>query len=85
MDSTENRSVTIPRGTIPRLRLNSLENTRKSYARILRMYARGELLPAFFRNLVYGMTGFLSYWKLEADLEIEKRLEAIERRLEQGR
>ena len=64
------------------LRLNTLENSRKSFARIIRMYSRGEIGRILFRDLAYGFTGFLSYWRLEKDTEIEARLEAIEAALE---
>lgn len=60
------------------LRLNSLENTRKTYARILRLYAKGGLDRELYRDLIYGLTGFLAYWKTEKDLEIEGRIAALE-------
>mgnify|MGYP007123703269 CR=1 FL=1 len=64
------------------LRLNTLENSRKSFARIIRLYARGELDRVLFRDLTYGFTGYLAYWKLEKDIEIESRLDAIEQAIE---
>lgn len=64
------------------LRLNTLENCRRSYARIIREYEAGHIEDARARTLGYLMTGLLSYWKLEKDLEIEERLERIERSLE---
>ena len=63
------------------LRLNTLENSRKSYARILRAYLRDEIPTEKARALGYLMTGFLQYWRLEADLRIEERLQAIEDQL----
>lgn len=65
-----------------RLNLSTLEATRKSYSRVLRAYARRELDTEYFRALIYGLTGLLNYWKTEKDLEIEKRIEEIEKRLE---
>ena len=65
------------------LRLNSLENSRRSFARIIRMYARGEIDRNVYRDLCYGLTGFLSYWKLEKDCQIEDRLDAIEKAIDQ--
>jgi len=67
-------------------RLNTLENSRKSLARILRLYAQGKIEDAaYFRNLVYGLSHLLNYWKVEHDLEFEKRLEEIEAKLERLR
>lgn len=63
------------------LRLNTLENSRKSYARILRAYLRGELPTEQARTLGYLMTGLLQYWRLESDLRIEERLTEIEDQL----
>ena len=66
-----------------KLWLNSLENTRKTYARILRKYAAGELNRVVFRDLVYGLTGYLAYFRTEIELhelrELEERLSEVER------
>lgn len=66
-----------------RLNLTTLEATRKSYSRVLRAYARRELETDYFRALIYGLSGLLQFWKTEKELEIEKRIEAIEATLEQ--
>ena len=60
------------------LRLNTLENSRQSLGRIIRMYSRGELDAVPYRNLCYGFSHYLSYWKVELDARIEERLDAIE-------
>lgn len=62
------------------LRLNSLENSRKSFARIIREYMRGDLDRVTFRDLVFAMSGFLGYWRTEKELDIEERLLALEER-----
>ncbi len=67
-----------------RLRLDTLEKTRLTYARLLRLRATGRLNPPTFRDLVYGFTSFLGYWKLEADIRLEEKLEALERKLDGG-
>ena len=60
------------------LRLNSIENTRKAYTKIIRGYW-GDLIPADkARNMAYLLNGLLGYWKLEADLRIEERIAALE-------
>lgn len=64
------------------LRLNNLVNTRKSYARIIRALMAGTVDIEKGRALGYLFSGMLGYWKLEADLQIEARLEQIEQQLE---
>lgn len=66
---------------IKQIRLNTLENTRKSYARILRAYNKDELSENKFRNLCYGLSGYLSYFKLIKDLDIEKDIKEIKETL----
>ena len=65
-----------------RLRLNTLSNARKSLARVTRMYAAGDLPAADARTLAYLHTQLLGYFRLEKDIEIERRIDEIERRLE---
>jgi len=64
------------------LRLNNLENTRKSYARIIKCYAKGDMSENMGRALSYMLTGYLSYFKLIKDLQIEDRIEKLENTLE---
>ena len=61
-----------------KLQLNTVANSRKSFARIIRMMAAGELDGNLFRALVYGMTGYLSYIKTEQENEIIERLDKLE-------
>lgn len=71
--------IAAPRGLKNcQLRLNTLENSRQSLTRIIRMYTKGELDHEPYRDIVYGFAGLLAYWKLEKDCEIEKRLDRIE-------
>jgi len=62
------------------LRLNSLENSRKSFARLIRMYLSDEMDRVMFRDLVFAMSGYLGYWKTELETDIEERLTALEER-----
>lgn len=64
------------------LRLNTLQNSRKSLSRILRMYIRRELDERDARTLAYLFEKLLGYWKIEKDVEFEKRIEAIEEKLQ---
>ncbi len=63
------------------LQFDTLENTRKSYARILEAYARSEISERNLRAFTYALSGYLSYWKLEKDIDIERRIEEIEAQL----
>ena len=68
--------------TIKELRLSSPKATRQTYARILRAYNTGDIESQKFRDLVYGMTSFLQYWKFEKDIDIEKRIDELEKVVE---
>ena len=63
---------------IKQLRLNTLENSRKSYNRIAVAYLNDEMPSEKARTLGYLLNGILQYWRLEADLRIEERLDVIE-------
>jgi len=63
------------------LRLNSLENSRKSFARIIRLYMCGELDRVMFRDLVFAMSGLLGFWRAEKELDIEDRLLSLEEQI----
>ena len=70
--------------TFTGLKLDTLENCRESYARVIHAYAQGEISENMARTLSYLFTGLLTYWKLEKDIEIEKRIEAIEATLKRA-
>ncbi|MBF9018955.1 hypothetical protein [Oceanispirochaeta sp. M2] len=58
--------------------LNTLPATRKAMAKLKKEYEEsGEKDHTQFRNLIYFYATFLNYWKLEKDLEIEKRLDEL--------
>lgn len=59
------------------MRLNTLSNSRKTFASLIRRYQKGLIEAEEYRNLVVGMKGFLGYWALEKNIEIEKEIEAI--------
>ena len=69
-----------------RLPLNTFDNTKRTYFRLLREFARKESPSsaeiARFRALVYGFTTALQYWGFERDGELLERLEAIEKLVE---
>ena len=70
---------------VKQLRLNTLENARRSYNRITTAYLRDEIPTEKARTLAYLLNGILQYWRLEKEVEIEKRLTEIEDQLSVGR
>ena len=62
--------------------LDTVEGSRETLARIITCYATGEISENQGRALTYMMANYLSYWKHEADMRIEERIEAIENALE---
>lgn len=70
-----------PLGIPPRvtLRLNSISNARRSLARVIRLYGRGEMPDREYRGLVYGLSQLVGAFRAEFELvEFEKRLTALE-------
>ena len=61
------------------LRLNTISNARRSLARVIRLYGRGELPDRDYRGLVYGLTQLVGAFRAEFELvEFDKRLTALE-------
>ena len=61
-----------------RLPMKTHDHARRTLARMIRAYHNGELESQKFRDLVYGLSTMLAYFKHAADLKIEERLQAIE-------
>ena len=83
---TENALTTAPSkrkntDTLPRLDLKSPDATRRTIGRLIRRYAAGKTDEALYKGVLYGLQSYLSWFKFERDLEIEKRLEELEARL----
>lgn len=64
------------------LRLNNIENSRKTLSKIIRMFNENSMSDNKYRGLVYGMDKLLKYWTLEKDLELEKHLTTLEEKIE---
>ena len=65
-----------------KLRLNTIENSRKSLARLVRLRGRNEITDSDYRALVYGLSSLLAYWKLETDTAIQKDILEIKTDIE---
>lgn len=70
-----------PTGAPSQLRLNTPVNARKTLARIIRLYNDGEIDEQRAKTSAYLLTQLLGFFKFEADMEIERRLEELEARL----
>jgi len=62
--------------------LSTLEESRKTYSRIVEAYAAGAISEQKARTLGYLMSNLLPYWKLESDVRLEERVEQIEKIME---
>jgi hypothetical protein len=62
------------------VKLDTLDEAKKFYAQIINDYASGVCSENQSRCLGYLMSGYLSYFKLEIDSELLKRVEALEER-----
>lgn len=65
------------------LRLGNLRSARSTFARIIRGYGRGEIAEDVYRSAIYGLSGLLAYLKTDQEIELERRLEAIEQALKE--
>ena len=83
-DSNEKEQDTPPAG-LKRLRLNTLKNVRVTFQRIIAEYKNGRLPDNQFKNLVYGISQLAHIYKIESELEQDKRIEAIEKALQEMR
>lgn len=76
------KSVKVGTGT-PRLSIRTHEQGRRVLVRLLREFRRNEQPNvAKFRAEIYALSVVLQYFQFEKDVEIEKRIEAIEAQLE---
>jgi hypothetical protein len=63
-------------------RMNRIPEARMQMTRLIKAYYLGEIEPVTFRNLVYGLSTLLAFQRAELDQELEKRLDAIEEKLQ---
>jgi hypothetical protein len=61
-----------------RLALNDYKTARHSLTRLLRMRFRGEIDTETYRDMIKGFQALLSYDKLEKEIDLERRLDALE-------
>jgi hypothetical protein len=66
-----------------RIRLNSIENTRKSQANIVRAFAHGKITADTARALSFTIQTLLAAFRVESELTVMERLEALTRRVKE--
>ena len=62
-----------------RLILNTLAGSRKTLSRILRDFHDDKLERGKYRDLIYGFSCLLGFWKVDALSELESRIKEIEK------
>lgn len=74
----ENKVPIFPTPSGWKLRLRTVHATKNTFARIIREYSAGNLDHDTFRNLIYGLSQYQVYLKLEDQTEFEKRVQRLE-------
>jgi len=64
-----------------RLPLDTIEATRKSLSRIMRLRLRNQIDRETFRDLVYAFSALNTTWKLQVAEDFEQRLADLEAKL----
>ncbi len=64
------------------VQLSTLPGAMEFFERVIIAYARNECSERNLRALTYSLRGYLDFLKHRDDLEIEKRIDAIESALE---
>jgi len=59
--------------------LKTLEGTKALYNQVVELYAQNVINEKNMRALVYALSNYLPFLKFEKDIELEKRIEALER------
>ena len=65
-------------GGIRNLSLNSIKSTRKTTARLLKQYLKGNLSGEQLQKILYGITILLQGFKAEINQDLEAGIEALE-------
>lgn len=64
-----------------RFSLSTISATRRTFARVVRAFAKGELDPLSYRLLVYGLSAYVKCSEVEKEInDFEERLRALEER-----
>ena len=61
--------------------LTTPAKARKRLARLISMQYKGDIDPIIYKNLVYGLSKLLEYFKFENDLQIVAEIAKIKEKL----
>jgi len=81
MSDKENETFVSP-PVFPRFPLNTIEQTRRSFARVIRMYIKKKIGREEYRDLVYGLSSYANVFKIQKDLEMADMLNEIQEKLD---
>ena len=76
--SSEDMTTKAPLPPTSRLRLSTMEASRKTLARFIKARHSGRMDSQLYKDLVYGMSQLLHYFKTETLDDLAERLEALE-------
>jgi hypothetical protein len=68
-----------------RMNLSTLEDTRRTFSRVIRRYNSGKLTAEEAKTFAYLFSQLLAYWRTENELRLEARLDELEADLNQRR
>ena len=64
------------------LKLNNIKSSQKTFSKILQGFSNGTIEEKTYKSLIWGMSLFLPYMKLNAEQDILDRLKEIEKSME---
>jgi len=70
-------------GLFMRFPLETATAARRSFARLIRAFAKGKIDRTIYHELVYGMAAYFQAMKTAKDDDFENRLEGIEKAIEE--
>ena len=85
MANEERNELDTAEGVTPlpfHLRLGSIRACRQSMTRLTREYGKGRVDTGTFKTVIWALSQLVVYWRLEKDLEVEKRIDELERLME---
>ena len=67
-----------------RLPMKTHDSARRTLGRIIKAYHAGEMESKEFRDLIYGFSALLAYFRLDTELRIEKQMAEVREMIEEG-
>jgi hypothetical protein len=64
------------------MNLSSVEQTRQTFARVIRRFNSGHMEADRAKTFAYLFSQLLAYWRVETEKAIEERLDRLEEQIE---